>query len=56
MYIKKITLVAMALNFALVGMFGYVWGHYDGLQVQKQIDNRMAIRYAVYKALTEENN
>jgi hypothetical protein len=53
MYIKKVTLLAMALNFALVGMVGYVWGHYDGLQEQKSVDNQMAIRYAVLQALNE---
>ena len=53
MYIKKITLAAWALNFALVGMVGYVWGQYDGLQMQKQVDNRMAIRYAVTQAMIE---
>lgn len=51
MYIKKITLLAWALNFALVGMVGYVWGHYDGLQTQKEVDNRMAIRYALLQAM-----
>ena len=56
MYIKKITLAAWALNFALVGMFGYVWGHYDGMNTQKVVDNRVAINYAVYKALEEGNN
>ena len=53
MYIKKITLFAWALNFAIVGMVGYVWGHYDGLQAQKQVDMQMQIRYAVAQAMIE---
>lgn len=53
MYIKKITLFAWALNFALVGMVGYVWGQYDGLQMQKAVDNQMAIRYALIQAMNE---
>lgn len=53
MYIKKITLVAWALNFALVGMVGYVWGTYDGLQMQKEVDMQMQIRYAVAQAMIE---
>ena len=53
MYIKKITLVAWALNFALVGMVGYVWGHYDGLQAQKQVDMQMQVRYALLQAMNE---
>ena len=53
MYIKKITLAAWALNFALVGMFGYVWGHYDGMNTQKVVDNQVAINYAVYKAMQQ---
>ena len=53
MYVKKIYIAVWALNFALVGMVGYVWGTYDGLQQQKQVDNRMAIRYAVLQALNE---
>ena len=53
MYIKKITLVAWALNFALVGMVGYVWGHYDGERVQKEVDMQMQIRYAVAQAMIE---
>ena len=53
MYIKKITLVAWALNFALVGMVGYVWGHYDGERVQKQVDMQMQIRYALLQAMNE---
>lgn len=53
MYVKKITLFAWALNFVLVGMCGYVWGTYDGLQMQKEVDNRMAIRYAVLQAMNE---
>jgi len=56
MYIKKITLVAWVLNFAIVAMVGYVWGHYDGMNTQKVVDNRVAINYAVYKALEEGNN
>ena len=53
MYIRKITLFAWALNFALVAMIGYVWGHYDGLQAQKQVDMQMQIRYAVAQAMIE---
>ena len=53
MYIKKITLVAWALNFAIVGMVGYVWGHYDGTQVQEEVDMQMQIRYAVAQAMIE---
>ena len=53
MYIKKITLVAWALNFAIVAMVGYVWGHYDGQQVEKQVDMQMQIRYAVAQAMIE---
>jgi hypothetical protein len=53
MYIRKITLVAWALNFALVGMVGYVWGHHVGLQTQEEVDMQMQIRYAVAQALIE---
>ena len=53
MYVKKIYILAWALNFALVGMVGYVWGTYDGLQMQKQVDNQMAIRYALLQAMNE---
>ena len=53
MYIKKITLVAWALNFAIVAMVGYVWGHYDGLHAQKQVDMQMQIRYALLQAMNE---
>ena len=53
MYIKKIYILAWALNFALVGMVGYVWGTYDGLQMQKEVDNQMAIRYALLQAMNE---
>ena len=53
MYIKKITIFAWALNFVLVGMCGYVWGQYDGLQMQKQVDMQMQIRYAVLQAMNE---
>ena len=53
MYIKKITLLAWAMNFALVAMIGYVWGHYDGLQAQKEVDMQMQIRYAVAQAMIE---
>ena len=53
MYIKKITLLAWALNFAIVAMVGYVWGHYDGQQVEKQVDMQMQIRYAVAQAMIE---
>ena len=53
MYIKKITILAWAINFALVGMVGYVWGTYAGLQQQKQVDNQMAIRYALIQAMNE---
>jgi hypothetical protein len=53
MYIKKITLLAWTLNFALVGMVGYVWGHYDGTQVQKEVDMQMQVRYALLQAMNE---
>lgn len=53
MYIKKITLVAWTLNFAIVGMIGYVWGHYDGQNVQKEVDMQMQIRYAIAQAMIE---
>ena len=53
MYIKKITIFAWALNFVLVGMVGYVWGTYDGLQMQKEVDMQMQIRYAVLQAMNE---
>ena len=53
MYIKKITILAWAINFALVGMVGYVWGNYAGLQQQKTVDNQMAIRYALIQAMNE---
>lgn len=41
------------LNVALFGMVCYVYGNYQGQQVQKEVDNSMAIRYAVLQALNE---
>ena len=43
------------LNVALLAMCGYVWGHYDGMNYNKEVDNRVAIQYAVYKAIAEGN-
>ena len=54
MYIKKITLVAMALNFALVGMVGYVWGHYEGMNTPRGTVDQVAINYALYQALQND--
>ena len=53
MYVKKIYILAWAINFALVGMVGYVWGNYTGLQAHKTVDNQMAIRYALIQAMNE---
>jgi len=53
MYIKKITLVAWAINFALVGMCGYIWGVHVGLNTEKTVDTQMQIRYAVAQAMME---
>ena len=41
------------LNVAMFGIVCYVYGNYQGQQVQKTVDNQVAINYAVYKALTE---
>jgi hypothetical protein len=43
------------LNVALLAMCGYIWGHYDGMNYKKEVDNRVAIQYAVYKAIAEGN-
>ena len=47
--------VITLLNVALLAMCGYVWGHYDGMNQKKEVDNRVAIQYAVYKAIAEGN-
>lgn len=44
------------LNIALLGMVCYLYGNYQGQQVQKQVDNTMAIRYAVLQAMNYEGN
>ena len=41
------------LNVALLAMCGYVYGYHPGFTAEKQVDNRMAIRYAVLQALNE---
>lgn len=53
MYVKKLYIAVWALNFAIVAMVGYVWGHYDGERVQKEVDMQMQIRYAVAQAMIE---
>lgn len=54
MYIKKITLVAWALNFALVGMVGYVWGVHNGMNMTKSAVDPVAINYALYQAMQND--
>ena len=57
MYVKKIYIAVWALNFALVGMVGYVWGQYDGIrigQVAERVVDPVAIQYALYQAMANE--
>ena len=57
MYVKKIYIGVWAINFALVGMCGYVWGVYEGFQqgrVVAQVVDPTAIEYAVYQAMKGE--
>lgn len=57
MYVKKIYIAVWAINFALVGMVGYVWGTYNGFQEGRLMSHsvdRTAIEYAVYQAIKGE--
>ena len=54
MYVKKIYIAVWAINFALVGMVGYVWGTYNGFQqgrISMNVVDPTAIEYAVYQAM-----
>ena len=53
MYIRKLYLAVWAINFALVGMCGYIWGVHTGLNTEKPVDMQMQIRYAVAQAMME---
>ena len=53
MYIRKLYIGVWAINFALVGMCGYIWGVHVGLNTEKPVDMQMQIRYAVAQAMME---
>ncbi len=46
--------VGMILNLVIFTMFGYVFGYHQGQSVEKEVDNSMAIRYAVLQAINYE--
>ena len=48
--------IVWTLNFALVGMCGYIYGVHTGMTMDKEVDMQMQIRYAVVQALLNEGN
>ena len=57
MYVKKLYIAVWALNFALVGMVGYVWGQHDGIQIGRtalHTVDPVAIEYALYQAMQND--
>jgi hypothetical protein len=54
MYIKKLYIGVWTLNFALVGMVGYVWGVYEGMNTTRSSVDQVAINYALYQAMQND--
>jgi hypothetical protein len=54
MYVKKLYIGVWAINFALVGMCGYIWGVHTGLNTANNGVDPMAIRYAVAMAMQND--
>ena len=54
MYIRKLYIGVWAINFALVGMCGYIWGVHTGLNTANNGVDPMAIRYAVAVAMQND--
>ena len=49
MYIRKLYIAVWAINFALVGMCGYIWGYHKGVSIE--FVDQQSIDQAVFMAL-----